>query len=74
MLKNLKYGKSNLGPTMFKFKSSTQVKLESEFGKDVYTKVAGLEKLYIFQFWALAKFCLELQLSNGQTEPYIGLN
>ena len=45
---NLKNGKSNLGPTMFKFKSSAQVKLDSEFGKYVYTKVTGLEKLYIF--------------------------
>ena len=56
---NLKNGKSNLGLTMFKFKSSAQVKLESEFGNDLYTKVVGHKNLHLSHFWALAKFYLE---------------
>src|SRR5947207_1009087 len=54
---NLDSGKSNLGPTMFKFNSSAQVKLESEFRKDLYPKVVGLKNLHLSHFWALAKFC-----------------
>ena len=54
---------------MVKLKSNEQVNFELELGVELYTKVVGLKKLHVSCFWALAKFCPELQLSNGQAEP-----
>ena len=59
---------------MVKFESNVRVNLESDLGEEFYTKVVGLKTLYVSYFQALAKFCPELELSKGQTEPNMGLN
>jgi len=59
---------------MVKFESNVRVDLESEFGKCIYTRVAGLENYVSFIFGPWPNSVQKLTFSNGQIEPNVGSN